>query len=90
MFHYFNIKPWNQSRLTYPDLEAWWQLVTRLLQNSSLEVQGLLQPIFNAQDLNLKRVICGYCNITKKPESVWKSHGVFDTNSGAIVCPNLV
>jgi lipopolysaccharide biosynthesis glycosyltransferase len=80
VFHYFNTKPWTQSRQAWPDLEAWWQTVGFLVDRLPN-----LKSRYKKQDLEWcipeQEQKCCYCHE--------KTHLLFDPKTKTCVCPSL-
>lgn len=81
VIHYLGNKPWALARLTWPDLEAWWQLAQVLFSRCSRDQQTKLKVYLS--DINLSmppNKTCFFCQ---------GSHVVFN-QEGALECRKLV
>lgn len=93
-FHFFNTKPWVLDRTAWLDLEAWWELVLAMLQDSTLtsDARDDLRTLYPSAMLALpKNDGCCWCRLSEEsfmalPTGAWKQHNVFDTQ-GRLQCP---
>lgn len=66
VMHFFNINPWNMERKNYPDLEYWWILAKKFLQEHYNHAE-LLTGVFNDEIKKKPTLECFWCKEKKLP-----------------------
>jgi lipopolysaccharide biosynthesis glycosyltransferase len=90
VFHFFGRKPWEMDRNAWDDLDAFWQLVTAMLDDPgySSEQKIALKSAYPGKQLTQEsEAVCAYCKQVGDVNPT--GHHIFDI-AGKLTCPLLI